>query len=391
MRVCFISIGHCSDSPRAPREIYSLSKYYDVKVIEFDKTGRLPAKDSLGGAKVTRVRPKKWSSINALNFLSVLSVLPPEVLRSKADIYHCYGFLELIVGVLVRIPTGKKLIYDAYELYPYQFSPKENKTAASRAKKFLIWNIVYAFENLLIRFADRVLTVPSFNDELLRRFQRHHKHVTVIWNVPNPDLFNRRTTKIEQKHNNHTNVLYVGGINRSRGITKLLEAISIVKKEVNDIKVTLVGTNMMSNLSQYLKELNIQENVKLTGSLPPYTLSGYLKTTDIGVVLYEPTYWTLRSKASEKIFIYMLFSIPVISSDFPGLREIVNENNCGITVNPADAREIANAIMYLLKNPVEARKLGENGKKAVEKKYDWKFEEKKLIEIYKGILIDEKT
>ena len=141
----------------------------------------------------------------------------------------------------------------------------------------------------------------------------------------------------------------------------------------------------MSNISKYFEELNIVENVKMTGSLPPNELSEYLKVADVGVLLYQPTYWTLRTQASEKLFIYMLFSIPVIASDFPGLREIINKNNCGILVNPTDDQEIATAIIYLLNHSTKARKLGENAKKAIENKYNWKLEEKKLMDIYKRL------
>ena len=391
MRICFISTMRCSESPRASREIYSLSKQFEVNVIEFDKTERLPIEDSIEGVKITRVRPKIWSQFNFLKFLSVFSVMFTEALKSKADIYHCYGFIELIIGVSAKILTGKKVIYDAYEVYPYQFSAEESEKTIFQAKKILVWNAVYALENLLIQYADYILTMPSFKDELLERFRKNHKYVDVIWNVPNPDFFSNGTTIQEKNSVYHTNLIYVGGISKDRGITKLLEAISLIKKDGINLTITLVGTNLITDIDQYLMDLGIQDNVKLTGSLPPHVLSDYLKVSDIGVVLYEPTYWTLRSKASEKLFIYMLSSIPVVSSNFPGLREIVIGDNCGLTVNPCDSQEIAKAIKYLLQNPSEAQKLGENGKKAIQEKYNWKIEEKKLIDIYREIINNAKN
>lgn len=188
MKVCFIIVGRLSLSPRAIREIDSLSKHFDLNVIEFYKTPRLPANSISKKIQITPILPAMWLSSNLLNLPLVLLTLLPPILKSKADIYHCYGFLELIAGFLAKMLTGKKLIYDAYEIYPYQFSPKESEEIISRIKKFLIWNLVYAFENLFLHFTDCVLTVPSFNDELLRRYQKHHRSVFVIWNVPNPDF-----------------------------------------------------------------------------------------------------------------------------------------------------------------------------------------------------------
>ena len=68
-----------------------------------------------------------------------------------------------------------------------------------------------------------------------------------------------------------------------------------------------------------------------------------------------------------KMFEYMSASIPIITSNFPLWRKIVEGNNCGICVNPLDAGKIAKAINWITSNPEKARRMGENGRKAVEK------------------------
>jgi glycosyltransferase involved in cell wall biosynthesis len=82
----------------------------------------------------------------------------------------------------------------------------------------------------------------------------------------------------------------------------------------------------------------------------------------------------------------MTVGLPVIASNFPVWQEVVEENNCGLTVNPFDPEDIAKAIEYLLDNPDQARKMGQNGRKAVLEKYNWENEEQKLIELYENLL-----
>ena len=82
----------------------------------------------------------------------------------------------------------------------------------------------------------------------------------------------------------------------------------------------------------------------------------------------------------------MSVKLPVIASNFPIWKKTIEENNCGICVNPLDPNELAGAIQFILQNTNEAGKMGINGRKAIEKKYRWDLEEKKLLRLYKNIM-----
>jgi len=77
--------------------------------------------------------------------------------------------------------------------------------------------------------------------------------------------------------------------------------------------------------------------------------------------------------------------LPVIVSDFPELKKIVEGNRCGICVNPLEPKEIAKAVEYLIEHPEEAKEMGENGRKAVLEKYNWENESKKLLKVYETL------
>jgi len=85
------------------------------------------------------------------------------------------------------------------------------------------------------------------------------------------------------------------------------------------------------------------------------------------------------------MFEYMIAGVPVVASNFPLWKEIVEGNSCGVTVDPLNPKEIAGAINYIIENPKEADKMGQNGKKAILEKYNWSIEEKKLLQVYKKL------
>ena len=76
---------------------------------------------------------------------------------------------------------------------------------------------------------------------------------------------------------------------------------------------------------------------------------------------------------------------PVIVTDCKPLKRIVEECNCGLVVPSGDYDKMTKAIIKLYKNNELAKKLGENGRKAVEKKYNWKNEAEKLCKLYEGL------
>ncbi|MCK5613583.1 glycosyltransferase, partial [Candidatus Pacearchaeota archaeon] len=104
-----------------------------------------------------------------------------------------------------------------------------------------------------------------------------------------------------------------------------------------------------------------------------------------GLVTLHPTQ-AYRDSYPVKMFEYMAAGIPVIASNFLLWREIVDRNKCGICVDPLKPQEIAKAVQWIADHPEEAKLMGENGRKAVEEKYNWECENKKLLKVYKGIL-----
>ena len=82
----------------------------------------------------------------------------------------------------------------------------------------------------------------------------------------------------------------------------------------------------------------------------------------------------------------MASGLPVVVSDFPLWKRIIEEARCGLLVNPLNPNDIANAIKWLFENPDEASAMGQRGRDAVDKKFNWENEFEKMTNVYHEIL-----
>ena len=180
----------------------------------------------------------------------------------------------------------------------------------------------------------------------------------------------------------HREVCYVGGIAKIRGIQEVCLAMALLK---TDARLNLVGAFSEAPFESQVKSSPGWQRVNSMGLLSRARVREVLSCSMAGLVTYLPLPNHIDAQPN-KMFEYMSAGIPVIASDFPLWRKIIGGNNCGLLVDPLDPAAIAKAIDYLVENPKEAQRMGENGRRAVENRYNWGQEEKKFLQFYGKIL-----
>lgn len=379
-RVCMITTGHSAFDDRLfYKESRSLLKngYYVhiITAVDRDKKERASKYPNL---EITYIKIK--TRLKVFNRLLKISKIFIKSLHTKAEVYHCHEPDTFLIAILLKIFTRKRIIYDVYEYYPDVIP-----LLKGLPKYFLIF-MTYIFEPLFCRFTDGIITADN---EIAKRYKKFNKNVCTLYNFPCLDIFKSQINKTTDKCIKHNIIIYVGGMSKERGILKLIKAVHKVSKTNPSVKLLLVGwfktEKFKEKCLKYIKSNNLKKNIKFIGYISHTKIPDYIITADIGVVLLQPIKKFYKNIPTKQ-FEYMACGKPVIGSNLPPIAKYIKGSEYGILVDPTNIDEIANAIIYLLKHLDKAKKMGKNGRKAVEEKYNWTREEKKLLDFYKNIL-----
>lgn len=293
--------------------------------------------------------------------------------KLKADIYHFHDPELIFVASLLKSKRNR-VIYDIHEDYVTSLLQKEYLPKPIRK----VFARMYTWiERLLIRKMDLSLAEKYYYDIYNRG--------KLILNYPiiNDEYLNfeRETERIVPK------LLYTGNVTEDRGALIHAGIPSINKK----VSVHFVGRCSKALSKKMLEQAkNGKDRIHITG------IDRFVEKQDIdqmyfkydwlaGIALFPPTEHYMKKELT-KFFEYMNAGLPIICSDFPVWEKFINSHNCGIVVDPKNPKEINEAITYLLNHPEEARKMGENGKRAIIDQLSWEKEEKKLINWYNELL-----
>ena len=121
--------------------------------------------------------------------------------------------------------------------------------------------------------------------------------------------------------------------------------------------------------------------VEYIGTLDRNGINELYADSRAGIVLYQPAGNHYESQPI-KLFEFMAAGLPVIASDFPLWKEIVEGSGCGVCVDPTDPEAVRRVCEMLLDDPALARSMGQKGYEAVRTEYNWTVEERKLMELY---------
>ena len=298
-----------------------------------------------------------------------------EAVRLNADLYH-FHMVELIpVGLLLRA-RGKKVIYDIYEDMPRAILLRYY--LPNYTKRLISW-LLERLENFAARrFSALIAATPTIGE----RFQAFNTQAIVANNYPLRDEF-RPPDHISWTKRSPS-VAYVGEIVPDHGLYQMVEAMACLPSHLNST-LKLAGSFSPPESYAHATHLPGWDRVEQLGVLNRSQVAQLLSQVSAGLVNYLPVPNKPKSMPN-KLFEYMSAGIPVVASNFPLWRRIIEDAGCGLLVDPKDPRAIAEAVEYLLTHPEEAEKMGKRGRKAVEERYNWLIEEKKLLRLYKDLL-----
>jgi glycosyltransferase involved in cell wall biosynthesis len=363
VKVCHFTSAHPRNDIRIfIKECRSLAAAgYDVSLVVADGKG-----DELNSG--VRILDAGKSSGRISRMTITVWRVYKRALAINADIYHFHDPELIFVAWLLKI-KNKKVIYDVHEDLPRQLHGKHY------LGKFSASVIAFFVELLEDFFAKRFTAIITVTPFIYNRFQKLNPAGEMICNFPRLEEFNNEGI-VAAKQNE---ICYVGSITEERGIIELIKALEKI-----DTNLNLVGPFGTEELRERVIKMPAWEKVNETGVLGRSEVGKTIAQSKVGLsVLRElPNY---VNAYPIKIFEYMAAGIPVVASDFPLWKEIVEGNNCGICVRADDINAIVDAVSKLLKDENLANQMGENGKRAVKEKFNWEAESRKLLAFYEKL------
>lgn len=362
IRICHLTTVHVRYDTRIfVKECCGLAANgYDVTLIVADGKGD----EEKNGVKILDIGKPSGRIVRILSYHKKIL---RKGLQLDAGIFHFHDPELLRIGPRLA-KMGKTVIYDSHEDIPRQVLDKA----------YIPYLIRKPLSALIERFEDKIINklsgVITVTPDLEIRFLKNNKNVVQVLNFPKVEEFITDDSARIAKENA---VCYVGAISKVRGVLGMVDAMKYSK----GTKFLLGGKFENEELRNRALASKGWEHVEELGFLSREEVKNTLLRSVAGLVVLEPTESYLES-IPVKMFEYMVAGIPVIASDFPYWRELIEAEDCALFVDPSKPKEIGIAIEKLVNNKDQATEMGLRGQKAVLSKFNWSIEEKKLVEFY---------
>ncbi len=297
------------------------------------------------------------------------------ILSEHPNVCHFHDPELIPLGLLCKI-IGKKVIYDVHEDYPLSLLSNNRAWIRPKWRNFFSFCVSF-FERLGGRYFDGIITAtPTI---------ANHFPPSKTITIRNYPILNKLSAiNSASRNSEQPQVIYMGNLSAVRGISEMIRAVEIAAP-FTGVRLAIAGLFDSHSYEEYIKNLKGWQHVDFLGWQSRDEIAKTLATSRIGLVVIHPMQEYLSSYPT-KIFEYMRAGLPVIASDFPLWRNFVSKVGCGLLVDPLNPEDIAEAIIWLIKNPQEAENMGKRGMKAVKEKYNWDMEKKKLLTFYEKIL-----
>jgi glycosyltransferase involved in cell wall biosynthesis len=282
------------------------------------------------------------------------------LLFTKADILLANDLDTLPANYLASKIKRCKLIFDSHEYFPE--TPEVYKREFVRR----CWLFL---ERALIKGCDQYYTVSSSLADIYR-----HKYgikFQVIRNVP--------VLQPEAEFNDSGNVIiYQGSVNIGRGLELVLQAMTLL----NNSQLIIAGDGPeLKKVKELSASLQLCDRVRFTGNLIPADLRQITKTAAVGISIEEAMGQSYNAALPNKLFDYIQTSVPVLVSDLPEMKAIVEQYQVGMILEERTPECLA-AVLNTMLYDVEKRKFWKVKLRVAREELCWDKEELKLRELF---------
>jgi len=290
------------------------------------------------------------------------------LMTSRASIIFAEDIYTLPFAVIFGKLKRARVFYDSRELYGHLAGLKGKKTKQG------FWRIV---EKVFIKKVGHIITTGKLDSDFLIKKYKVDDPI-LLRNLP-------RYFKPKVEHNlrslfriekNKKILLYQGVIHKGRGLRPTYKAL----KELKDYVLVIIGDGELEAYYKNLAmEMGINDQVIFAGKINQDEILSYTKTADVGLSIIENISLSYYYALPNKLFEYIMAEIPVVVSNLPQMKEVVEKHEVGMVVDLDNPDELVKAIKQLIADEDLCKKFKENCRTASQE-LNWENEVKNLLE-----------
>ncbi len=285
------------------------------------------------------------------------------LLFREKDVLLSNDIDTLLPNYLISKFQSKKLVFDSHELF------SEIPELVNRRFVKHVW---LSLEEKIIPKIRNAYTVC---ESIAKHYkEKHNTEFKVIRNVPKSTIIEKGNLKISTERKI---IIYQGAINVGRGLELMIDTMMYLQEYL----LVIVGDgDVKEELFQRMLKNRVKGSVYFYGKVSPEELKTITPNAVLGFSMEEDLGLNYRYALPNKIFDYIQAEIPVLCSDLPEMKKIIQEYKVGEVVKERTPEKIALQIKEILKKDF-SKEL-----KAAKQKLIWEQEEQKLLQLFNHLV-----
>lgn len=261
----------------------------------------------------------------------------------------------------------KKIVYDSHEYFT------EVPELVNRPRVKRVWELIEAW------IFPRLTSVYTVNSSIAKIYtEKYDVPVRVIRNVPFAGLPEPVVGWLPDGFSDHPLIIYQGALNIGRGLDEMIRAMPLME----DFHLIIAGDgDIRVQLEALVRHLGVGDRVFFAGKVPLERLSWYTRQATLGMSLEQDIGLNYHFALPNKLFDYLQAGLPVIASNLPEIRQVVESVGFGVIVDRFDPDYLSQTIKSILYNPELLRTWKENALQAAPN-YTWEAEETELLNFF---------
>ncbi len=267
-------------------------------------------------------------------------------------------------ALAARWVRRRRLVFEVRDLWP------DGAIELGLLKNRVVQRLAYALEAACYRSADHIVCLsPGMVDDITRRFGT--TQITSITNAADLELFGRRTdAAVPELFTEKRVAIYTGNIGQVNNSGLLVRAARrLGELGRNDIAIVLVGEGQLKQQLIEEKERDGLSNLHFFDLMPKNELVALVQRSFVSLVPLRGTP-VLDTSSPNKLYESLAAGVPVIQNTKGWIRDLLEVNECGFTVDADDETELVEALLRLADDDDLAATLGRNGRALAEREFD---------------------